>query len=77
MFSLTQVGFMKETNELGKTYGFIHMGNIKNSERDYKEKERKLVGKIREGDRTWETHNSGKQTRGSGRGSGQGDGVTG
>ena len=30
------------------------------------------MGNIREGDRTWETPNSGKQTRGSGRGGGRG-----
>ena len=35
------------------------------------------MGKIREGDKTGETPNSGKQTRGGGRGGGQGVGVTG
>ena len=34
------------------SYGFTHMGNIKNRERDYRGKEGKLVGKIREGDKT-------------------------
>ena len=34
-------------------------------------------GKIREGDKTWEVPNSGKQTKGCGRGGGGGDGVTG
>ena len=29
-------------------YDFTHTGNIKNNERDYRGKERKLVGKIRE-----------------------------
>ena len=67
----------KSIGEGQSSYGFSHRGNIKNSERDYQGKERKWVGKIREGDNTWETPNSGKQTRGSERGGGQGDGVTG
>ena len=57
--------------------GFIHMGNIKNSEGIIGERRKKWVGNISEGDRTWETPNSGKQTRGSGRGGGRRDGVTG
>ena len=36
-----------------------------------------MMGKIREGDRTRETPNSGKRKRGSGRGGGRGDRVTG
>ena len=44
------------------------MGNIKNSERYYRGKEGKWVGKIGEGDKTWKTPNSTKRTRGSGRG---------
>ena len=35
------------------------------------------MGNIREGDRTRETPNSGKQTRGNGKGGEQGVGVTG
>ena len=35
------------------------------------------MGNIREGDKTWETPNSGKQTRDSGRGGGWFHGVTG
>ena len=35
------------------------------------------MGKIRQDDKTRETPSSGKQIRGSGRGDGQGDGVTG
>ena len=48
------------------------MEDIKNSERDYRGKKRKWVGNISEGDSTWETPNSGKWTRGSGRGRGWG-----
>ena len=59
------------------SYDCTHMGNIKNSERDYKEKERNWVGKIRKGDKPWETPNSGKQTQGCRRGGGQGVGVPG
>ena len=44
--------------------GFNHTGNIRNSERDYKGKEGNWVGKIREGDKPWETPNSEKQTKG-------------
>ena len=61
-------------------YGSTHTGNIRNSARDYRGKEGKWVGKIREGGKKWETPNSGKRTRGSGRGGGQGgwgDWVTG
>ena len=35
------------------------------------------MGKIREGDKPLETPNSGKRTKGSGRGGGQGDWVMG
>ena len=41
------------------------------------EKREKSVGKIREADKTWETSNSGKWKRGSRRGGGQEDEVTG
>ena len=33
-------------------YGLIHLGNISNSEREYKGREKKWVGNIRKGDRT-------------------------
>ena len=65
----------KSIGEEQSSYGFTHTGNIKNSERNHRGKERKWVGKIR-GDRTWETPNSGKRTRCSGRGGG-GNRVTG
>ena len=55
----------------------IHLGNISNSERGYKGREKKCVGNIRKGDRTWKTPNSGKRTRGGGRGGGRGVGVSG
>ena len=67
----------KSIREGQSLYGFTHMGNIKNSERDYRGKERKWVGNISQGDSTQETPNSGKWTRGGERGGGQGDGVTG
>ena len=35
------------------------------------------MGSISEVDRTWETSNSGKRTRGGGKGGGRGDRVTG
>ena len=35
------------------------------------------MGNIRKGDGTWKTPNSGKRTRGGGKGGGQGVGVTG
>ena len=43
----------------------------------YRGKEGKWMGKIREGIKTWETPNSGKWTKGSGRGGRQEVGVTG
>ena len=33
-------------------YVLIHLGNINNSEREYKGREKKCVGNIRKGDRT-------------------------
>ena len=66
----------KSIGEGQTLYGLIHLGNIKNSEKDYRE-ERKWVGNTRESDRTWETPNPGKQTRDGRRGGGQGDRVTG
>ena len=33
-------------------YGLVHLGNINNSEREYKERKKKCVGNIRKGDRT-------------------------
>ena len=58
-------------------YGFTHMGNIRNNERDYKRKEGTWVGKFREGDKPWETPNPGKWTKCCGRGDGEEAGVTG
>ena len=58
------------------SYGFTHTGNIKNSEWDFKGKEGKWVGKIRKGDKTWETPNSGKWTKCSGWGGGWRDVAT-
>ena len=46
-------------------YVLIHLGNINNSEREYKGREKK------------KTPNSGKRTRGGGRGGGRGVGVSG
>ena len=42
-----------------------------------KGKGEKMSENISDGDKTWETPNSGKRIRGSGKGGGQGDGVTG
>ena len=40
-------------SEKDKTvYVLIHLGNINNSEREYKGREKKCVGNIRKGDRT-------------------------
>ena len=58
-------------------YGLIHLGNIKNSERELRGKEKKWVGNIRKGDRTWETPNSGKWTKGGRKGGGWEVGVIG
>ena len=39
-------------SEKDKLYVLIHLGNINNSEREYKGREKKCVGNIRKGDRT-------------------------
>ena len=39
-------------SEMDKEYVLIHLGNINNSEREYKGREKKCVGNIRKGDRT-------------------------
>ena len=56
--------YTSETSQSEKrqSYGFTHMWNIRNSKRDYKGKEGNWVGKIREGDKPWETPNSWKQS---------------
>ena len=78
LFALTYYAERNKSIGEGQSlYGFTHMGNIRNSERDYRGKEGKWVGKIREGDKTWETPNSGKRTRGGRNGGGQRVGVTG
>ena len=59
------------------SYGFTHMGNIRNSENDYKGKEGNWVGKIREGEKPWEAPNSEKQTKGWGTGGARDVGVPG
>ena len=58
-------------------YVLIHLGNINNSEREYKGREKKYVGNIRKGEgrQNIKTPNSGKRTRGGGKGGGQGLGV--
>ena len=58
-------------------YVLIHLGNINNSEREYRGREKKCVGNIRKGDRTLKTANSGKRTGGGGRGGGRGVRVSG
>ena len=56
---------------------FHSCDNIKNRERDYRGKERKWVGDIRKGDRTWDTPNSGKTNNGLWKRRFVGDWVTG
>ena len=58
-------------------YVLIHLGNINNSEREYRGMEKKCVGNIRDGRQNIKTPNSGKRTGGGGRGGGRGVGVTG
>ena len=53
-------------------YVLIHLGNINNSEREYKGRENKWVGNSRKRDRTWKSPKSGKRTRGGGRGDARG-----
>ena len=43
----------KSIGEGQTLYVLIHLGNINNSEREYKGREKKCVGNIRKGDRTW------------------------
>ena len=42
----------KSVGEGQTLYVLIHLGNINNSEREYKGREKKCVGNIRKGDRT-------------------------
>ena len=57
-------------------YVLIHLGNINNSEREYKGREKKCVGNKRKGRQNLTTPNSGKRTRGDGRGGGRGWGES-
>ena len=59
-------------------YVLIHLGNINNSEREYKGREKKCVGnKYQKGRQNIKTPNSGKRTRGGGTGGKWGVGVNG
>ena len=49
-------------------YVLIHLGNINNSEREYKGREKKCVGNNRKGRQNIKTPNSGKRTRAEGSG---------
>ena len=66
----------KSIEEGQLSYGLTHMGNIRNSERDYKRNEGNWVWIIREEYKPWDISDSGKQTKGCRRGGGWGDGVT-
>ena len=66
----------KSVGEGQTLYVLIHLGNINNSEREYKGREKKCVGN-QKGRQNVKTANSGKRTRGGKRGGGRGVGVNG
>ena len=62
----------KSIGEGQSSYGFTHIRNIRNSERDHKGRGETEWGKIREEHKPEETQDSGKQTQGCRRGGGWG-----